>query len=292
MHIAFIGLGLMGLPMAERLLAGGHELSVWNRTPGRASSLGARSTSHATVGAAIDGCDVVITMLATGEAVHQTLFATNAVAQLRENALVLDMSSIPPKMARHHSFLVREQGGSYLDAPVSGGTRGAAEGTLTIFVGGPRDAYERALPILSQLGNPHHMGDTGSGQLTKLSNQIIVAGTLMAVAEGFAFAEQAGLDLHDLRQALRGGFADSRIVNEHGLRMADRNFAPGAPNSIFLKDIQAIEAVSSELGMDTPITRQAVNFYSHLVSAGLANHDHSSVICEYLPQLMRDIDPK
>lgn len=291
MKIAFIGLGLMGLPMAERLLAAGHELSVWNRTPGKASALGKKATSHDSAGAAIDGCDVAITMLATGEAVQETLFASNAVAQLRENALVIDMSSIPPKTARHHSIMVRERGGSYLDAPVSGGTRGAAEGTLTIFVGGPRDAYERALPILSQLGKPHHMGDTGSGQLAKLSNQIIVAGTLMAVAEGFAFADQAGLNLHALRKALSGGFADSRIVNEHGLRMADRNFAPGAPNSIFLKDIRAIEAVSSELGMDTPITRQAVDFYSHLVSAGLANLDHSSVICEYLPQWMRDLDP-
>ncbi|WP_197477517.1 NAD(P)-dependent oxidoreductase, partial [Alcanivorax sp. HI0044] len=191
-HISFLGIGLMGAPMVARLLDAGFSLTLWNRTPDKAQRFASRARIAASPAQAVAEADVVITMLEDGAVVDQVLYQSDAIAGLRPQALVIDMSSIEPGTARRHGARVAQQGGGYLDAPVSGGTRGAQGGTLSIMAGGSDQDVDRAGPIFQALGKATHIGTVGSGQLAKLANQAIVGITIGAVSEALLLAAKGG----------------------------------------------------------------------------------------------------
>ena len=277
--IGFLGTGLMGAPMARNLLSAGFEVAVWNRTEAKAEALakdGARLCVEAPEAGA--DADVVVTMLESGPVVRQVVFASGVADAMRRGATLIDMSSIPPQTAREHSKLLAEQGISHLDAPVSGGINGAAEGTLAIMVGGEVAAFERARPVFAPLGTATHVGPTGAGQLAKLANQIIVAVTIGAVAEALHLAKTAGADGAAVREALMGGFADSRILREHGRRMLERDFVAGGPIRMQLKDLVTALEAAQEASVQLPLTEAVTALYRQLADAGDAELDHNALL--------------
>jgi 2-hydroxy-3-oxopropionate reductase len=279
--VAFIGIGLMGRPMAMRLLSAGYPLTVWNRTAEKTQHFAVRGARAAhTPADAASGADVVITMLADGAAVTEVLSEQRFANAIRTDSIVVDMSSIPPALARDHASQLSAHGVHHLDAPVSGGTRGAAEGTLAIMVGGARDVYEPVRPILEVLGRPTLVGPSGSGQLAKLANQAIVAVTIGAVAEGLLLAAAGGADPDKVRDALSGGFADSMILKQHGQRMMDRAWIPGGPMRTQLKDLRTILAVASQLDLRLPLSSQVTELFESGVKAGFGEFDHSALLLE------------
>jgi len=279
--ISFVGMGLMGTPMATNLARAGFDLTVWNRTPARTTppaSLGAKIASSAPSAAA--GADVLITMLPGGPAVEDLLFDQGVAAAMKPNATVVDMSSIPPHSAVEFAGNLSRLGIAWLDAPVSGGTKGAESGTLTIMVGGEFKVFERCGPVFEPLGRATHVGNAGAGQITKLANQIIVAATIGGVAEALLLAKTAGLDLEVVRNALSGGFADSRVLTEHGRRMTDRDWAPGGMVELQLKDLNNALAEAGELGLNLPLTANVTNLFRSLAESGESRSDHSALLLE------------
>jgi 2-hydroxy-3-oxopropionate reductase len=279
--VAFIGTGLMGAPMAMRLLSAGYPLTVWNRTPDKTRELSARGARVAKTPAdAVEGAEVVIAMLADGAAVTHVLFDRGIAHAMTSNAMVVDMSSIPPASARENGHRLARRGIPYLDAPVSGGTRGAADGTLAIMVGGDLNAYEAARPVLTILGRPTLIGPSGSGQLTKLANQMIVALTIGAVAEALLLAAAGGADPAKVKEALCGGFADSAILKQHGQRMIDRSWIPGGAFKTQVKDLRTVLEVAKDLKLDLPLVGEVARVFESGLCAGLGNHDHSALLLE------------
>jgi len=281
-RVAFLGTGLMGSRMAPRLCAAGHEVTVWNRTREKAEPLAAAGARLADSPAdAARGAEVVVTMLADGPAVGEVLFGAGVAAALEpEGAVVVDMSSIPPSLAREHAARLAERGVAHLDAPVSGGTIGAAEGTLAIMAGGERGSFERARPLLEAMGRPTHVGPAGAGQLAKCVNQLVVAVTMGAVSEGLLLAEAGGADPAAVREAILGGFAESRILREHGSRMIARDFVPGGRSVLQLKDLDTILDVAREIPLELPFLGLARELYAALVEHGGAELDHSALFVE------------
>jgi 3-hydroxyisobutyrate dehydrogenase-like beta-hydroxyacid dehydrogenase len=255
MKIALLGTGRMGLPMARRLCEAGHAVSVWNRTreQGRATGRERRALRHAR--AAVDGVEVTVGMLESGPIVQDVLFAQGAAKAMARGSLFIDMASIQPREARDHAARLGELGVSCLDAPVSGGTVGAENGTLVIMVGGKPADFERATPVFQVFGRATHVGPHGTGQLTKLANQMIVGITIGAVAESLLLCAKGGADMAKVREAITGGFADSRILQLHGQRMVERDFAPRARMSVQAKDMRNALATAEEIGFDAPITK-------------------------------------
>ena len=211
--IAFLGTGLMGSHMARNILKAGFSLTAWNRTLAKAQALIADGANvPATAAEAVAEADIVITMLSDGPTVHDLLFDQELAAAMKAGTLLIDMSSIKPSEARTHAALMRERGLHHLDAPVSGGTKGAEAGSLAIMAGGDEAVFTRAVSVLSAMGRPVRVGPDGSGQLSKLANQTIVAVTIGVVAEAMLLAEKGGADPAAIRDALKGGFADSIIL--------------------------------------------------------------------------------
>jgi 2-hydroxy-3-oxopropionate reductase len=279
--IAFLGIGLMGRPMASRLLFAGYEVTAWNRTTEKARELeirGARIAATATQ--AVTQAEWVILMLADGAAVSETLWNGGVAESLLPGAVVVDMSSIPPDQARHHAQRLAEHGVDYVDAPVSGGTNGAADGTLAIMVGGLPQVFARLQPLFGVLGRATLIGPTGSGQVAKLANQAIVGITIGAVAEALLLAAAAGADPAKVRDALTGGFADSMILKQHGQRMLERAWIPGGMLRTQLKDMRALHALASELKVSLPLSFAAEALIESGVQAGFGEHDHSAVLLE------------
>ncbi|HVJ39927.1 MAG TPA: NAD(P)-dependent oxidoreductase, partial [Dongiaceae bacterium] len=238
-RIAFLGTGLMGQPMAANLLRSGYPLHVWNRRQDKTRSLTALGAeSHPTPVEAASGAEIIITMLLNGEVVETILGEIEA--GLRQGQLVIDMSSIAPRMARDHAARLAAHGVDYLDAPVSGGTVGATDATLAIMAGGTAAAFERATPVFAAMGRATLVGPHGAGQLAKLANQAIVAITIGAVAEALLLAKGGGADPAAVRAAIAGGFAESRILNLHGARMLTGNFTPGGTIATQIKDLKNI----------------------------------------------------
>lgn len=271
----------MGLPIARRLCQAGHEVCVWNRTPGKAESLlewGATIGDSATQ--AVTGAQVVLSVLENGPAVHSVLFEQGVAQALASGSLVIDMASIKPAEARDHAQRLAERGIAHLDAPVSGGTVGAEAGTLAIMVGGEPVDAERAEAIFSALGRATYVGPHGSGQLAKLANQMIVGITIGAVAEALLFAAKGGADMAKVKQAITGGFADSRILTLHGQRMVDRDFAPRARLAVQLKDLHNALSTAQDIGFDAPVTQLFADLYSQAVDHGLCDLDHSGLFVE------------
>jgi len=271
----------MGFPMARRLCEAGHEVHVWNRTIAKAQLLQAfGATVHVTPVQAVQGAEMVITMLDHGAVVGEVLFDMGTAAGMQPEALVVDMSSIKPAEARDQAARLSERHIQYLDAPVSGGTIGAEQGTLAIMAGGKAANFERALPVLKTFGRATHVGPTGSGQLAKLANQMIVGITIGAVAEALLMCDKGGADMGKVKEAITGGFADSRILQVHGQRMVDRDFAPRGKMTVQLKDMRNALSTAEEIGFDAPITRLFEQLYAQGVEHGLADLDHAGLFVE------------
>ena len=283
LRIAVLGTGLMGFPMARRLCEAGHAVHVWNRTASKAQPLAAYGAEvHATPAQAAAQADIVLSMLENGRAVQEVLLSAPdaAVQGMRQGTLVIDMGSIQPREARDHASRLAERGMRQLDAPVSGGTVGAQAGTLAIMVGGRLADFEAATPVFAALGRATHVGPHGAGQLAKLANQMIVGISIGAVAEALLLCAKGGADMAKVREAITGGFADSRILQLHGQRMVERDFAPRAKMSVQLKDMRNALATAAEVGFDAPITQLFERLYTEGVEHGLDALDHSGLFVE------------
>lgn len=273
MRIGFIGLGVMGRPMADNLIAAGHELSVYRgRTEVDAHVCGSAKE-------VAERSEVVILMVPDTPDVESVLFAPAGVAEgLQAGSLVIDMSSISPTATIGFAQLIEKLGCEYLDAPVSGGEVGAREGTLTVMVGGRPEVFERARPIFDVLGrNITLIGGAGAGQTAKVANQIIVGLTIEAVAEGLLFAERAGADPAVVRQALMGGFASSRILDVHGERMIAETFEPGFRIRLHRKDLGLAIQAAAELDLALPNTAATQQLMSAAIADGDGELDHSAL---------------
>ncbi|MFC6673087.1 NAD(P)-dependent oxidoreductase [Marinobacterium aestuariivivens] len=281
-RIAFLGIGLMGRPMALNLLRAGYPLNAWNRTFAKAQALvsaGARPCE--TVAEAVADADIIISMLENGPVVEAVLLDASTLAAVRPGALIIDMSSIPPEMAKRHGALLAGRGIGYLDAPVSGGTVGAEQASLSIMAGGRGEDFDRAKPLFEVLGkSATHIGPTGSGQLAKCANQAIVGITIGAVAEALLLAARGGADPAAVREALLGGFAGSRILELHGERMIERAFMPGATARVQLKDLRTILDTAGEEQLQLPLTQQVFEQYRQLIDSGLEEVDHSGLLLQ------------
>ena len=272
----------MGLPMAKHLLAAGHQVVVWNRTPAKAAALTDNGGVVAeTPEQAVQDADLIITMLSDGAVVDAILQAPELQAALQQGSLWVDMSSTQPVQARAQSARLEKLGIAHLDAPVSGGTKGAEAASLAIMVGGQEETFLAALPILSIMGRPVHVGPSGSGQLAKLANQAIVAVTIGAVAEAMLLLDKGGADPAAVRDALRGGFADSTILQQHGTRMTTGNFAPGGLSKLQLKDLNNVLSEAQNVNLSLPVTQHIRDRFDHFVhQMGGADLDHAGLYLE------------
>lgn len=274
----------MGAPMARRLMAAGFSVTIWNRSRTKAEALQSAGAVVAdTPAQAVMSAAIVITMLEDGKVVEEVLFGQgtlSAAEGLKPGSLVIDMSSILPEQARNHARRLAALGVASLDAPVSGGTLGAEAGTLAIMAGGLAEDFERAKPVFAALGRPVHVGPTGSGQLVKLANQMIVGITIGAVAEALLLAERSGADPVRVREALRGGFAESRILEVHGQRMVDGDFAKRGSLAIQLKDLNNALHTAAGMTFDAPITQRLTELYADAALHGFDQLDQSGLFCE------------
>ena len=281
MQIAVLGIGLMGFPMARRLCEAGHTVHAWNRNREKAERLlpfGA--TIHATAADAVKQAEIVVCMLESGPVIEEVLFRQGAAEAMRPGTLFIDMASIQPREARDHAARLAGRDVQHLDAPVSGGTVGAENGTLAIMVGGKAADFERAGPIFQVLGRATHVGPHGTGELAKLANQMIVGITIGAVAEALLLCAKGGADMAKVREAITGGFADSRILQLHGQRMVDRDFAPRAKIAVQLKDMRNALATAEEIGFEAPVTALFERLYGDAAEHGLMDLDHSGLFVE------------
>ena len=263
-QVAFIGIGLMGFPMASLLLKAGFPLRAWNRTREKAlplAELGA--VVPETLEEAVSGADIVITMLEAGPVVKTVV--ESMLPYLSAGALVIDMSSTKQSEAIDVDRMLLPKQVKFMDAPVSGGVVGAAAGTLAIMAGGDQASFERAEPLFKVMGRPTLVGPVGSGQIAKLCNQLIVGGTVAIVAEAMLLAQAGGADPAAMRQAIRGGFAESRILELHGQRMLDRDFKPGGQIKSQAKDHVNIMAAAADVGLQIPFTAMVADLFNGLL---------------------------
>ena len=280
-RIGFIGLGLMGKPMARNLMKSGYHLTVHNRSRAAVNELvseGAEAAACPKDAAA--SADVIITMLPEDPHVEAVVGGADGVmASIRRDAILVDMSTISPATARKIAGQLATRNAQMLDAPVSGGVEAAAEGTLTIMVGGKAEIFERVLPLFKKLGsNINHMGDHGAGQVTKAANQIIVGLTIQAVAEALIFAKKSGVAPARVRRAIMGGYAQSRVLELHGKRMLDRNFQPGGMIKSHRKDLEIVLAAAKATGICLPGTAMISQLFNAVLARGGADWDHSSIV--------------
>ncbi len=280
MQVGFIGLGIMGKPMALNLLQGGHELFLHTRSgvPDEFTSKGGKACGSAREVA--EKAEVIITMLPDTPDVERVVLGEGSIAEgLQPGKTVVDMSSISPIATKELARRVGEKGCDYLDAPVSGGEVGAKNASLTIMVGGPEAAFEKVKPLFELMGkNITLVGGNGDGQTTKVANQIIVALTIEAVGEALLLAAKAGADPAKVRQALMGGFASSRILELHGERMIKRTFDPGFRIELHQKDLNLALQTARSLKMSLPNTATAQELFNACVANGGAAWDHSGMV--------------
>ncbi|TFW30883.1 NAD(P)-dependent oxidoreductase [Massilia horti] len=274
--LAFLGIGLMGRPMASHLAQAGYPLRAWNRTFAKAEALRATGAEpKAELDQAVRGAAIVISMLEDGKVVDQVIDA--ALPALEPGTLWIDMSSTRRDEALGFHAKLQAHGCRFLDAPVSGGVAGAEAATLVIMAGGSADDFRQAEPVLSVLGTARLVGPAGSGQVAKLCNQLIVGGTLNIVAEALLLAQAAGADPAAVREAIRGGFAGSRILDIHGQRMLERNFMPGGQVKSQLKDLHNVLAAAAESGLALPVTSLVTRNYE-TIEGDLARADHAAAL--------------
>lgn len=290
MRIGFIGTGIMGAPMVLNLLKADYAVKVWNRSPSKIVKLVEAGASHCAqledIGHDID---VLICMLSDGVTCTEVLFKEQgAVSQLKPNAMIIVMSSIPVETAKAQSDKCKSLGFRYLDAPVSGGEKGAIEATLAIMVGGDLEDFQAVETVFSSMGNAVLVGPAGCGELAKLVNQMIVASTIATVSEGLLLAQQGGADPAKVKLAISGGFADSPILKQHGQRMIDQAFEPGGAAQTQLKDTHTAVSYAQSLGLKLPVIQLVDQLFNQMVDAGDGGLDHSALIRQF--KRMNQID--
>ncbi|MDC3383518.1 NAD(P)-dependent oxidoreductase [Candidatus Pelagibacter ubique] len=276
--IAFIGIGLMGFPMAKNLLKSGYNLKAYNRSQDKADRLkefGAEIS--ASIKDVVKNSDIIITMLTDDNAVEKVMGSDEFISNINEGATVIDMSSVNPVLTIKYSKKLKEKKIDYLDAPVSGGTIGAEEATLAIMVGGDEETFKNCYELLKKMGNPTLVGPVSSGQISKLANQIIVGVTIGAVAEAVTLCEKSGTNPNKMIEALSGGWADSKILQTHGKRMIDKDFTPKGKTTTQLKDMTNIINAGKAAETHLPISSLIKEMYKDLVADGHGNTDHSSL---------------
>ena len=278
--VGFIGLGVMGKPMARQVLAAGHEVIVHNRSPQAVDELVSEGATAASGPADLASrCDTVITVLPSDTEVLEVILGDGGVLEgLAAGSAIVDMSTTKPQTATAVGQRCEAAGIGFLDAPVSGGEVGAIAGTLSIMAGGPEPAFAAVCPLLEAMGSSIvHVGPNGAGQLVKAANQIIVGVTIAAVAEAFGLAQQSGVDQARMREALLGGFASSRILDLHGQRIIDNNFAPGFRAELHLKDLEIAMAAAESSNFPAAVTAHVRDLYRDMVAAGGGGKDHSAL---------------
>ena len=278
MQIGFIGVGLMGFPMAKNLLKSGYQLKAFNRSQDKAERLkefGAEIS--VSIKDVVTNSDIIITMLTDDNAVEKVMDSDEFIFNIKKGATVIDMSSVNPVLAIKYSKKLKEKKVNYLDAPVSGGTIGAEEATLAIMVGGDEETFNNCYELLKKMGNPTLVGPVSSGQISKLANQIIVGVTIGAVAEAITLCEKSGTNPNKMIEALSGGWADSKILQTHGKRMIDKDFTPKGKTTTQLKDMTNIVNAGKAVETHLPISSLIKEMYKDLVADGHGNTDHSSL---------------
>lgn len=296
-RIGLIGTGLMGTPMARRLAAAGARLAVWNRTIETAERLAAELPNTEPVPSprhAADGSDIVVVMVTDADAVETVVFdpmddSYGAAHGIGDGGLIIDMSTTDVTRTRGFADRLRARGAEWMDAPVSGGTTAAEDGTLSIMVGGSDGGFARAEPMFRVLGaRITHVGAVGAGQIAKTANQMIVGMTIGAVAEAFALARSAGVEPGAIREAILGGFAQSRILELHGERMVNEDFQARARSTIQLKDMRAAASLAEAVGIDLPGLTTNLGLWERLIEDGAGDLDHSALILAVDPIMTRD----
>jgi 3-hydroxyisobutyrate dehydrogenase len=281
-NLGFIGIGLMGRPMVLRLLAAGHEVTVWNRSRDKLAPVLEKGAKAAASPADVARAAGIVMMCVTDQkAAEEVLFSAAGIAASgKKNLLVIDFSSIAPASAREFSRKLNEVNISMIDAPVSGGVPGAEKGTLAVMAGGRAEDIERARPVVMQLAQRFtRMGDAGAGQVTKLCNQVIVGSLLPVLADAVRLAEAAGVDAKRLPEALKGGFADSLPLQIFGARMAARDFEPPlSAADILLKDLENAAGVARELGVPLTMAHAAAELYRQLKAQGRGGQDPAVLV--------------
>jgi 2-hydroxy-3-oxopropionate reductase len=278
--VGVIGTGLMGKPMARNLLRAGYSVVVQNRTASKFKDLvEAGAIAAATPKVLAAQCDVVITMLIDWPTTHDAIFGSDGVlAGIRAGSLFIDMGTTSPAHARELAEAFTKKGVDAIDAPVSGGEKGAIEGTLTVMAGGSEAAFERAKPVFMAMAKTAvRIGHAGAGQIAKMCNQLIVASTVELVAEAFALARAHGVDPATVREAMLGGFAGSKILEGQGQRMLDRNFVPGGPIKTHMKDRENILDACARVGLELPAAKAAFDRVKEVVDRGDGELDHTAL---------------
>ena len=291
--VAFVGLGIMGRPMALNLLKTGHTVRVHARRPeSMAPLVEAGATACTSPAEAAAAAEVIFTMVSDTPDVEQVILGAGGIIEgARPGSVVVDMSTISPSATRAMAERLRAVGVEMVDAPVSGGERGAIDGTLSIMAGGREEAFRKALPLFEAMGrNIVHMGDNGAGQVAKACNQVVIAQTLIGVSEAIILARASGVDPAKVRAALLGGFAASRVLEIHGQRMLSGDYTPGFKTSLHKKDMNIALQAAQELGIALPGTAQATQYLNALAGRGFGDLD-SSALFKLLEELSGQADP-
>ncbi len=282
-RIGFIGIGLMGSRMASRLLNAGYPVAIYDRNPEKCqklSSLGARIARS--VADAVTDAEMVMTSLAGAEAIEAVYFGDAGIAHSApKNCLTIDLSSVAPDIAIDNHQRLSQAGYRHLDSPVTGGISGAEAGTLSILVGGSEQDLQQAQSALEVLGTPFHLGAEGAGQVCKLVNQTIVHVFIGAVTEGMMLAASQGIDAAKVREALLGGYCQSRILDIHGAKMAERDFVAGGPLEFSVKDLQGSLDIAAQSSLDLPLATRVLEQYRGMVERGQGRLDHSALLLAY-----------
>ena len=279
--IGFIGIGFMGKPMSTNLLRAGYSLVVHDVNRGPVRELVKAGAKEAFSPKEVaQAADIVFTSLPDDQVVEEVFLGKNGIIEgVASGSILIEMSTISPTTVRRVAEKLAQKGVEMLDAPLSGGVVGAEKATLSIMVGGKAEIFERVLPLLQKLGkNITHIGDHGTGQIAKAANQIIVALSIDAVAEALIFAKKAGADPAKVRKALLGGFAQSRVLEEHGQRMLDRNFEPGGKMRFHQKDIGIVLSIAKEMGIYLPGTSMMADLWNAMTAQGMIDWDHSALV--------------
>lgn len=279
MHIGLLGTGLMGQPVARRLVAAGYSVTVWNRSQEKAlqlASAGVKIEQSASL--LLADSELIICLLSDATACDEVIFNHDSLQYIGPDTIILMMSTLSPDIVVEQARKAHSVQAHYVDLPVSGGTTGAEKGSLSLMAGGNRQLIDSLRPLLSHLGKVTHVGEVGAGQLTKLANQIIVAGTLSLLSEAFTLAQRGGADPEKVREALLGGFADSTLLQHQGERMVKGDFKARGAAKWQLKDTRSAVALAKQLNLTLPLTETVNQLFSQMIDAGEGDLDHCAII--------------
>ena len=279
MRIGLLGTGLMGQPVARRLVAAGYPVTVWNRSQEKAlqlASAGVKIEQSASL--LLADSELIICLLSDATACDEVIFNHDSLQYIGPDTIILMMSTLSPDIVVEQARKAHSVQAHYVDLPVSGGTTGAEKGSLSLMAGGNRQLIDSLRPLLSHLGKVTHVGEVGAGQLTKLANQIIVAGTLSLLSEAFTLAQRGGANPEKVREALLGGFADSTLLQHQGERMVKGDFKARGAAKWQLKDTRSAVALAKQLNLTLPLTETVNQLFSQMIDAGEGDLDHCAII--------------